>query len=106
MHAAAPAALWAARYGYTFAGAALLATFISELRLLASLIGRLAGVRGVRAHEEEADWALVLAHDGESCCQDSRTEREAQRACSFLDLTRSTPKRKLELVAGRAASGS
>ena len=83
MHAAAPAALWAAWGECTCAGAALLATFLSELRVLASLFGRFAGVRGVRAHEEEADWALVLVHDGESRCQDSRTEREAQRACSF-----------------------
>ena len=77
------------------AGAALLAAFLSELRVLASLFGRLVGVRGVRAHEEEADWApvLVLVHDFESCCKDSRTEREAQRAFSFPRLLGSGPKR-------------
>ena len=83
MHAAAPEALWAAWGECACAGAALLATFLSEMRVLVSLFGRLAGVRGVRAYEEEADWAPVLVRDGESCCQDSRTELEAQRACSF-----------------------
>ena len=39
MHAAAPAALWAAWDECTCAGAALLATFLSELRVLASLSG-------------------------------------------------------------------
>ena len=29
---------------------------LSELRVLALLFGRFAGVRGIRAHEEEADW--------------------------------------------------
>ena len=83
MHAAAPATLWAALDECTCAGAALLATFLSELQVLASLFGRLTGVQGVRADEEEPDWTPVLVHDGESCCHDSRTEREAQRAYSF-----------------------
>ena len=64
MHTAAPAALWAAWDEFTCAGTALLEAFLSELRVLASLFARLAGVRGVRAHEEEADWALVLVRDG------------------------------------------
>ena len=38
VHAAAPEALWAAWDVYTCAGAALLATFLSELRVLASLL--------------------------------------------------------------------
>ena len=77
-NSAAPAALWAAWDECTCAGAALLATFLVELRVLASLFGRLAGVRGLRAHEEEADWTLALVNEGGSCCQDFRTECEAQ----------------------------
>ena len=38
MHAAAPAASWAALDEFTRVGAALLATFLSELRVLVSLL--------------------------------------------------------------------